>query len=281
MSGACEGKIALVTGASRGIGAAIARRLASEGASVAAVARSLDRSPDGVPGTLRETVAAIEADGGRAVAIQGDILDAASRERFMAAARAALGPIDILVNNAAYGPYRPLERFLGREREVARTLESGVGAPLHLVQLALPDMRAKRRGWILNISSATALHPQGPPYLEWQRKGGAHLYASSKAALDRLTTGLAAELFADGIAVNALAPVAAVITEGVRASGAARFIEPSMIEPVEAMAEAALALVSGDPEKLTGRVAYSLRLLEELGRPIHTLDGRSALERPR
>jgi citronellol/citronellal dehydrogenase len=78
--------------------------------------------------------------------------------------------------------------------------------------------------------------------------------------------------------VNTLAPVAAVITEGVRASGAAPFIQPSMIEPVEAMAEAALALVVGDPEKLTGRVTYSLRLLEELGREVRTLDGRAALQ---
>ena len=276
MAGECEGKVALVTGASRGIGAAIAQRLAAEGALVAAVARSLDSSPEGVPGTLRETVAAIEADGGRAVAIQGDILDHASRERFMAEARKALGPIDILVNNATFGPYKPLEKFVD-QRTIARTLESSVGAPLHLVQLALPDMRAKRRGWILNISSATAKHPQGPPYIEWERVGGSHVYASGKAALDRLTTGLAAELHKDGIAVNALAPVAAVITEGVRASGATPFIEPSMIEPVEAMAEAALALVTGDPEKHTGRVAYSLRLLEELGVEVHTLDGRQLL----
>jgi len=267
--------VALVTGASRGIGAAIARRLASEGARVAAVARSLERAPDGVPGTLRETVARIEADGGRAVAIQGDILDARSRASFMAACRAQLGPLDILVNNATFGPYRPLEKF--GERDVALVFEASVRAPLHLVQLALPDLRAKRRGWILNISSATAKHPEGPPYIDWQRKGGSQLYASGKAALDRLTTGLAAELHADGIAVNALAPVAAVITEAVRASGADRWIEPSMIEPIEAMAEAALALVSGDPEKLTGRVAYSLRLLEELGRAVRTLDGRAKL----
>lgn len=277
MPGSCEGKVALVTGASRGIGAAIARRLAAEGAAVAAVARSLDEAPRDVAGTLRETVAAIEADGGRAVAIRGDILDADSRRAFMEAARSRLGPLDILVNNAAYGPYRLLERF-GSEREIRRTLESSVGAPLHLVQLALPDLRAKGRGWILNISSATARHPKGPPYAEWDRKGGSHLYASGKAALDRLTTGLAAELHGDGIAVNALAPVAAVITESVRATGADRFIEPSMVEPVEAMAEAALALVAGDPEKLTGRVTYSLRLLEELGRGIRTLDGRARLE---
>ena len=82
-----------------------------------------------------------------------------------------------------------------------------------------------------------------------------------------------AELHAAGIAVNTLAPVAAVMTPGVAAVGADKWIEPSMIEPVEAMAEAALALCCSDPEKLTGRVTYSLRLLEELGRDILTLDG--------
>ena len=261
--GVLADRVALVTGASRGIGAAIAQRLAAAGAAVAVVARSLDEAPTGVAGTLRETVAAIEASGGRALAIRGDILDAGSRVEFVAAARAALGPIAILVNNATYGPYGALERF--RAREVALALEASVGAPLHLVKLVLPDLRAQGRGWVLNISSATAKHPEGPPYIDWQQRGGSHLYATAKAALDRLTTGLAAELLHENIAVNALAPVAAVITEGVRASGAERWIEPSMIEPVDAMAEAALALVSGDPGKLTGRIAYSLRLLEELG----------------
>jgi NAD(P)-dependent dehydrogenase (short-subunit alcohol dehydrogenase family) len=237
------------------------------------VARSLDTAPPGVAGTLRETVAAIEAGGGRAVAIQGDILDASSRSEFVAAARSALGPIDILVNNATYGPYRALEKF--RAPEIALTLAASVEAPLHLVQLVLPDLRTKGCGWILNISSATAKHPEGPPFIDWQQRGGSHLYATAKAALDRLSTGLAAELQRERIAVNALAPVAAVITEGVRASGAERWIEASMIEPVEAMAEAALALVTGDPEQLTGRIAYSLRLLEELGREVHGLDGRT------
>jgi NAD(P)-dependent dehydrogenase (short-subunit alcohol dehydrogenase family) len=105
----CAGRVALVTGASRGIGAAIARRLA------AAVARSLHQAPEGVSGTLRETVAAIAAAGGRGVAIQGDIL----------------------VNNATFGPHRPLETF--GAGEIALTLEASVGAPLHLVQLMLPD----------------------------------------------------------------------------------------------------------------------------------------------
>jgi NAD(P)-dependent dehydrogenase (short-subunit alcohol dehydrogenase family) len=273
MAGECKDKVALVTGASRGIGAAIAERLAAEGARVAAVARSLDTHPPKLPGTLVETVTRIEARGGTAVAIQGDVMDGASRRRFALECRRRLGPIDILVNNAAFGPYR---RFLDLgERDFQGTLEANLHAPFALCQLVLPDMVASKCGWILNISSATAFHPAKPPYIEWERSGGYHLYAASKAALDRLSTGLAAEFYAQGIAVNALAPVAAVITPGVEATDVGKWIEPSMIEPVEAMAEAALALCSGDPATLTGRVVYSVRFLEEIGRPIRTLDGRA------
>lgn len=273
MNQECEGQVALVTGASRGIGAAIAQRLAAAGAAVAAVARSLDSHPAELRGTLRDTVSIIEAQGGRALAIQGDVCDARSRVQFVTRCQQELGPIDILVNNAAVGPYRPFESFTDRDFQL--TYEANVHAPFALCQLVLEGMRRKKCGWMLNISSATAEHAKGPPFIPWEQRGGHMLYASSKAALNRFSTGLAAELYSDGIAVNALSPVAAVITPGLEAMGVSQFIEPSMIEPVEAMAEAALALCSGDPATLTGRVAYSLRLLEELGRPIRTLDGRS------
>lgn len=273
----CEGKVALVTGASRGIGAAIAQRLAAAGATVAAVARSLDSHPPDMPGTLRETVATIEGRGGRATAIYGDVLDAGSRARFVAECREKIGPVDILVNNAAVGPFKSFDSF--SEEDFRRTYEGNVRAPFELTQLVLPEMRGKGRGWILNISSATAEHPVGPPFIPWEQMGGHWLYGSSKAALNRVTTGLAAELYAEGIAVNALAPVAAVITPGVEAVGIADWLDPSMIEPVEAIAEAALLLCSCDPKTMTGRVAYSVRLLEEVGRPMRTLDGRD-LYRP-
>jgi NAD(P)-dependent dehydrogenase (short-subunit alcohol dehydrogenase family) len=272
MNGECAGRVALVTGASRGIGAAIAQRLASAGAAVAAVARSLDSHPPDLPGTLRETVAAVEALGGRAIAIQGDVMDAGSRAQVVARCTQALGPIDILVNNAVYGPQGAFESFSAQDFEL--TFEANVRAPFHLCQLVLQGMREKKRGWILNISSGAAEHPAGPPYGEYALLGGL-LYGSSKAGLTRLTTGLAAELYPDGIAVNALSPASAVMTPGLEASGITSWIDPSILEPIEAMAEAAVALCTADPTTMTGRVVYSVRFLEELGRPIRTLDGRA------
>jgi len=270
---ACEGRVALVTGASRGIGSAIAQRLASEGAAVALVARSLDTPVADLPGTLREMAVAIEKAGGRAIAIQGDMADADARARVVSECEALVGPIDILVNNAAFGSYRMFLEFSDRDFE--GTIEINLRAPFDLCQLVVPGMRERKRGWIVNVSSVTVIHPQGPPFIQWESQGGHMLYAASKAALDRFSTGLAAELYPYGIAVNALAPLAAVITPGVEAMGIDQWIGPDMIEPVEAMAEAALVLCSGDPAVLTGRVAYSLTLLEELGRPIRTLDGRA------
>ncbi len=267
------GRVALVTGASRGIGAAIAERLASAGARVACVARSLDAPGGAEPGTLRDTVARIGSAGGVAVAIQGDVSDAASRAAMIAACRAQLGPVDVLVNNAAAGPYRPFEKLT--PKHFALTFGANVEAALHLAQLVAPEMRAKRSGWIVNISSATAELPKAP-YNEFERAGGAHLYAASKAALNRITVGIAAELASAGVAVNTLAPKAAVITAAVRLTGADKWIQPDMIEPVEAMAEAALALASCDAA-FTGRVTYSLDLLRSLGRGVRTLDGRVPL----
>lgn len=270
----CLGRVALVTGASRGIGAAIAERLAAAGAQVACVARSLDEPGGKEPGTLRQTVQRILAAGGRAVAIQGDVAKAESRAALVEACRAALGPVDILVNNAAAGPHRKLDRLTASH--FALTFGVNVEAAFHLAQLVVPEMRAKRAGWIVNISSASAELPEGPPFDAYQIEGGVHLYAASKAALNRMTVGLAAELSEAGIRANTLAPVAAVITAAVRMTGADAWIRPEMVEPVEAMAEAALALACCD-EKTTGRITYSLELLRALGREIRTLDGRAKL----
>jgi NAD(P)-dependent dehydrogenase (short-subunit alcohol dehydrogenase family) len=268
--GTLDGRVALVTGASRGIGAAIARRLGSEGAAVAVTARSLDAHPQ-LPGTLLETVEVIEKDGGRAVAISGDLMDGAARARIVRQAREALGPIEILVNNAAAAFYMPFERVSEKRFRVA--FEVNVRAAWDLAQQVVPDMKELGRGWIVNVSSDTARHPEGPPFAEFHKSGGAVLYGATKAALDRISTGLAAEYHGHGIAVNSLAPVAAVMTPGVEALGVVPEEFRKTAEPVECMAEAALALCEERQSPITGRILYSKPLLEALGRSVKSLDG--------
>ena len=119
----CAGRVALVTGASRGIGAAIAERLASEGAHVALAARSLDSAPKDVPGTLVEMTERIESRGGRAIAIQADVGLPEDRERMVSECENELGPVEILVNNAAYGPYRPFSKFTAEDFEARHVIE--------------------------------------------------------------------------------------------------------------------------------------------------------------
>ena len=161
--GALAGKVALVTGASRGIGYGIARRFAAEGAAVAVTARTLEPEPDArLGGSLRETVAEIEDAGGRALPVQADLNDADSRATIVPEVEAALGPIDVLVNNAAAATYLPNAEISLKRRRL--TFEINVEAPIDLTQAVLPGMRERGSGWILNISSATSKHPQGPPF---------------------------------------------------------------------------------------------------------------------
>ncbi len=262
MAGALEGKHAIVTGASRGIGAAVARRFAAEGATVVVTARSVETpAVRDLPGTINETAGAIRAAGGKSIAIPADLSRAADRERLVAEAERALGAVDILVSNAAVTWFEPLASFSPRRYDLM--FEVQVKAAVHLAQLVLPGMRARRRGWICMISSGAARHPAVPPRGR-AATGSGTVYGMCKAALERLSTGLAAEVYASGVAVNALSPSRVVPTPGTLFHGLVREGSPDA-EPPEVMAAAALALCSGDPATLTGRIAYSQELLHELG----------------
>lgn len=257
MAGACEGKVAVVTGASRGIGEAIARRLAEEGARVVLSARTLEPDPRH-PGSLVETAEAIQAAGGEAVAVQCDLSRSEDRHRLVAEAERQLGPVDILVNNAAVTFLLPLEQFSRKRFDLM--VEVQLWAPYELAQLVVPGMKDNGEGWILNVTSRAATMAPGPPFDEVQTAGFT-VYGLVKAGLDRFSNALAAELYDHGIAVNALAPWDNVATPG---AGHHDLVEGFALEGVEWMAEAALVLCSAPPQQLTGRVAYSQPLLAEL-----------------
>jgi NAD(P)-dependent dehydrogenase (short-subunit alcohol dehydrogenase family) len=167
------------------------------------------------------------------------------------------------VNNAAVTWFMPVADFSAKRRQLM--FEVQVHAPMELCQLVLPGMTARGQGWILNISSGASRHPAVPPADGW-RAGGA-VYGMCKAALERLTTGLAAETYDANIAVNSLSPSRVVPTPGTIFHHLVRPDDPDrVVEPPEVMAEAALALCSGPPRDLTGRIAYSQELLAELGK---------------
>ncbi|KUI34771.1 oxidoreductase [Mycobacterium sp. IS-1590] len=254
----CDGKIALVTGCSRGLGKAIAQRLAREGATVALTARTLEPDPK-YQGSLRQTLEEIEAVGGSAIAVAADLSDSEQRARLFAEVVDRIGAPDILVNNAAVTFLRPLDEF--PERRVRLMMEMHVMAPLHLTQMAIPAMRERGRGWVLNVTSVGGDLPEGPPFSEFDRSAGFGVYGTVKAALNRLTKSLAAELYDDGIAVNAAAPTNPVATEGAGTLDLAK----SDTEDISLITETAFRLCTGDPKTLTGRIAHTQSFLAEMG----------------
>lgn len=259
MSGLCEGKVALVTGASRGLGKSIALRLAAQGATVGLTARTMEPDPR-YAGSLRETREQIEAAGGSAFAVAGDLSRDDDRDRVFAEISDRLGSPDILVNNAAVTFLRTLDEFPARRARLM--VEMHVLAPLRLIQLAIPGMRERRRGWILNVTSIAGQRPVGPPFSEFDVSAGFGLYGTVKAALDRLTGAFAAELSPDGIAVNAAAPSNPVRTPGAGSLDLAK----EDTEDIELITETALILCTADPAETSGRVVYTQPFLRELGR---------------
>jgi citronellol/citronellal dehydrogenase len=254
----CDGKVALVTGTSRGLGKAIAQRLAGEGATVALTARTMDPDPK-YQGSLAQTRDEIEAAGGCAIAIQADLSKPEDRERLFAEVVDRVGAPDILVNNAAVTFLRALDEF--PDRRARLMIEMHVLAPLHLTQLAIPGMRERGRGWVLNVTSVGGDLPAGPPFSDFDRTAGFGIYGTVKAALNRLTKSLAAELSDDAIAVNAAAPTNPVATPGAGTLDLAK----TDTEDIELITQTALMLCTGDTTVLTGRIAHTQTFLREVG----------------
>src|SRR6201996_9485797 len=211
VTGACAGKVALVTGASRGLGKAIATRLAAEGAVVGLTARTMEPDPK-YQGSLQQTLEEVTAAGGAAIAIQADLSKPEDRERLFAEMVERAGAPDILVNNAAVTFLRPLDEF--PERRTRLMIEMHVLAPMHLTQLAIPAMRERGRGWVPNITSVGGDLPEGPPFLRVRPRSGIRDLRNGQGCPKPAHQKLAAELYDDGIAGNAAAPSNPVATPG-------------------------------------------------------------------
>lgn len=256
MSG-LEGKVAIVTGSSRGIGEGIARRLAIAGAKIIVAARTVEVRDERLSGTIDTVTNAIKTAGGEATGVATNLMKKEERENLVAAAHDIYGRVDILVNNGAI--LIPGNIVDYEERSYDRMMEILIKAPHHLCQLVLPGMIERGEGGsILNISSVAA---QLTPL---HQRSYEAIYGMAKAALEHYTTSLAAEMYEHGISVNSVAPNGVVATPG---QMFARKYSQEMLdaaEPVESVAQAAYEFVSGDPKELTGKNRFSKDLLKEL-----------------
>jgi NAD(P)-dependent dehydrogenase (short-subunit alcohol dehydrogenase family) len=259
-------RVVVVTGASRGIGAEIAKLFAAEGGKVVCAARTLHEGDHPLAGSLESTVAEIRAAGGQAEAVAANISEPPECERLLSAARSLYGPIDVLVNNAALTYYVPIKDYaLNRWM---RSWAVNFHAPFILSQLVLNgDMIPRKTGAIVNISSGAAIGPGRGPYADpaARHRPGGTCYGAEKAAMERFSQGLAAEVYEYGISVTSLAPSLVVPTPGTVYHQLVEGMDDPRGEPATLMAQAALLLATEPLDTITGRVTYSQQILKEYG----------------
>jgi len=262
--GKLDGKVAIVTGASRGIGQAIAALFAAEGARVVCAARTLNEGDHALlEGSLARTVARIREAGGQATAVAADVSTEPACLALVEQARATYGPIDVLVNNAALSYFIPITEFPANRW--MRAFAVDVHGPFMLSKEVLKDMIPRRVGAIVNVSSGAAIGPGKGPYADKTVRGGT-MYGAVKAALERFTQGLAQEVAQyGGITVAAVSPSRVVPTPGTVFHKLVSGMDDPRGEPPSMMARAVLLLATEPTERVNGRVTYSQQILKEHG----------------
>lgn len=249
-----SGRTAVITGASRGIGAAIARALAEAGANVVLFAKSSAASPGRLPGSVDEVAARIREAGGQAMAYAGDLRSDDDVESVVAAAVAEFGGLDIVVNNAAAFDTTPTAGISMKRYDLLHQINTR-GA-FALTRAALPHLQQSDHAHVLTISPPLTLEPR------WL---GAHTaYTTAKYAMSLMTLGLAAEFAESPIAANSLWPSASVATEAIRTILGEEVADSHSRSP-RVMADAALRIVTRDPRSFTGRLVTDEQVLSEVG----------------
>lgn len=271
--GKLDGKVAIVTGASRGIGKGVAQHFAAEGAKVVCAARTLKEGTHPLlEGSLETTVAEIKKSGGVALAVPTNVADEASCNQLVETTKKEFGPADIIVNDAVIGYFFPVKDMTIKQWITGFNVN--VHGPFMLIKKVLPDMIERKSGAIINISSESAVGPGRGPYNKLVATGsaaadmGGSLYGATKAAIERLTQGLAREVYQYGITVACVSPSIGVETPG--ATYALRLAtEPQRAErkrdSMWNMTMAILLLATDPLDKVTGRVTYCQLLLKEYG----------------
>ena len=239
-----QGKVAIVTGASRGLGKAMAVGLAAQGADVVVAART-ETEKAGLPGTIHKTAEEIRALGRRALAVRCDVGNEQDVEEMVRRTVQEFGRIDVLINNAGIAFYAPIMELPLRRWELV--LKVNLTGTFLCSKAVLPHMVAQRRGSIINLSSVEG---------DLRSKSTLHtgvVYGVTKHAIERFTYGLAAEVGPYNIAVNCLKPKWAVDTEGMR------YLNPDSDrrgwDSPDMMIKAAVFLASQDASGVTGTVA--------------------------
>src|SRR4029453_10860988 len=253
-------KVAIVGGASRGIGKDIALAFAAEGARVIVVARSEVEPDPRLPGTIHQTVQEITAAGGQAIAVKADISDEEQVNAMTQRTLDTFGRIDILVNNAAVLVPRGILDLPTRHLDLHYRVN--IKGPILCIRAVLPTMLQQGQGWIINISSNAAIFPGPGPYTDVQPVR-AFMFAATKAALERLTQGLAVEYQAQGVSANVLSPVGRVRTPGNVFGMTPPSGTPEPFEKAEAMGKAAVFIASQPPQSFTGHILFDEEMVRQ------------------
>ena len=255
-----EGRVAIVTGASRGIGEYISKHFAAAGATVVIAARTEEQQDLRLPGTIHSVAQEINDAGGTALAVRTDMRDLESIEHCVERTVEEFGRIDIIVNNAAILVPGGIDSILPRHIELMWQID--LRGPIMLCKYAVPHIKAAGGGHILNISSRAAV-PLGPgPY---ETAGSGFLYGAVKAALERASERLAQELQPDRIACNVLSPMGRIRTPG-NIWAEQDPDDPKLeFEPAEEMGKAARWICEQDPAQYTGHILFDAEVCEAQG----------------